>query len=101
MATKTVLGEYGSSRCSRVRRGSEPNRPRRQSGDCHRRGTRHRPRHRAAAGGIGGAIALEGDVTEPAMIEAALAATERQLGPSDILINNAGISGPNHPLDEY
>src|SRR5262249_4426271 len=55
----------------------------------------------AASGEIPGALALVADVTDPATIETALAATQARLGPPDILINNAGISGPNHPLDEY
>jgi 2-dehydro-3-deoxy-L-rhamnonate dehydrogenase (NAD+) len=56
---------------------------------------------RAAAQEIAGAIDLACDVTEPATIDAALAATEARLGAPDILVNNAGISGPNLPLDEY
>jgi NAD(P)-dependent dehydrogenase (short-subunit alcohol dehydrogenase family) len=56
---------------------------------------------RAAAGAIAGAIDLACDVTDLAMIDAALAATEARLGAPDILVNNAGISGPNFPLDEY
>jgi 2-dehydro-3-deoxy-L-rhamnonate dehydrogenase (NAD+) len=55
----------------------------------------------AAAQEIAGAIDLACDVTEPATIDAALAATEARLGAPDILVNNAGISGPNLPLDEY
>ncbi|HEX6443087.1 MAG TPA: SDR family NAD(P)-dependent oxidoreductase [Stellaceae bacterium] len=55
----------------------------------------------AAAGTIPGATALKADVTDPATIAAALAASEARLGPPDILVNNAGISGPNFPLDEY
>src|SRR5262245_4385063 len=55
----------------------------------------------AAAAELPGALALAADVTDPATIETALAATQVRLGPADILINNAGISGPNHPLDEY
>jgi 2-dehydro-3-deoxy-L-rhamnonate dehydrogenase (NAD+) len=56
---------------------------------------------RAAAQEIAGAIDLACDVTEPATIDAALAATEARLGAPDILVNNAGISGPNLSLDEY
>jgi 2-dehydro-3-deoxy-L-rhamnonate dehydrogenase (NAD+) len=55
----------------------------------------------AAAAEIAGAIDLAADVTDPATIAAALAATEARLGAPDILVNNAGISGPNFPLDEY
>jgi 3-oxoacyl-[acyl-carrier protein] reductase len=56
---------------------------------------------RSAAAEIAGAIDVACDVTDPATIASALAATEARLGPPDILVNNAGISGPNHPLDEY
>jgi 3-oxoacyl-[acyl-carrier protein] reductase len=56
---------------------------------------------RDAAGAIAGAIDLACDVTDPATIDAALAATETRLGAPDILVNNAGIAGPNFPLDEY
>ncbi len=41
------------------------------------------------------------DLTDPAVIGAALAATETRFGPPDIQVNNAGISGPNFPLSEY
>jgi 2-dehydro-3-deoxy-L-rhamnonate dehydrogenase (NAD+) len=56
---------------------------------------------KSAAAEIAGAIDLACDVTDPATIATALAATEARLGPPDILINNAGISGPNHSLDAY
>jgi NAD(P)-dependent dehydrogenase (short-subunit alcohol dehydrogenase family) len=59
------------------------------------------PAARAAAAEIAGSIDLVADVTDPATIDAALAATETRLGPPDILVNNAGIAGPNFPLDEY
>ncbi len=55
----------------------------------------------AAAAAIAGASGIVCDVTDPATIAAALAATESRLGAPDILINNAGIAGPNFPLDEY
>ena len=54
-----------------------------------------------AAMSIVNAVEFVADVTEPASIERALAATQAQLGAPDILVNNAGITGPNHPLDEY
>ena len=41
------------------------------------------------------------DVTDHEAIGAALAATERALGPVDILVANAGITGPNAPVEEY
>ncbi len=55
----------------------------------------------ATASEIAGTVALAADVTDPASIDAALAATETRLGPPGILVNNAGIAGPNYPLDEY
>jgi NAD(P)-dependent dehydrogenase (short-subunit alcohol dehydrogenase family) len=54
-----------------------------------------------AAMSIVNAVDFVADVTDPASIAAALAATQAQLGAPDILVNNAGITGPNHPLDEY
>jgi 3-oxoacyl-[acyl-carrier protein] reductase len=45
--------------------------------------------------------ALAVDVTDLAAVESATAATRQTLGGIDILINNAGIAGPNHPLWEY
>lgn len=41
------------------------------------------------------------DVTDPASIAAALAGSEAALGPVDILIANAGITGPNHLAEDY
>ena len=52
-----------------------------------------------AAGLGGGTIALPLDVTDRASFEAFLAETERQLGPVDAVINNAGIM-PVTPLVE-
>jgi 2-dehydro-3-deoxy-L-rhamnonate dehydrogenase (NAD+) len=40
-------------------------------------------------------------VTDYAAIEAALAATEARLGPLDILVANAGITGPNATVEQY
>jgi 2-dehydro-3-deoxy-L-rhamnonate dehydrogenase (NAD+) len=54
-----------------------------------------------AAMSIVNAVEFVADVTDPASIATALAATQAQLGGPDILVNNAGITGPNHPLDEY
>ena len=56
---------------------------------------------RDTAASIVNAVDFATDVTDPASIAAALAATEAQIGAPDILVNNAGITGPNHPLDEY
>ena len=41
------------------------------------------------------------DITNEKEVDAALAATEKQLGVVDILINNAGIAGPTVKLWEY
>lgn len=41
------------------------------------------------------------DITDWEGVSAAQAETERQAGPVSILVNSAGITGPNHPLDEY
>jgi 3-oxoacyl-[acyl-carrier protein] reductase len=48
-----------------------------------------------------GGFATRVEVTEEAAITAALAATEQALGPVDILFANAGITGPNAPVEEY
>jgi len=49
-------------------------------------------------GGI--AAAAVADVTDPAGLAAAMAALRQQLGPADLLVNNAGILGPAGPLWE-
>jgi len=51
----------------------------------------------AVAAEIGG-LALELDVTSQTSIEDAVARTESELGPIDLLVANAGISGPSEPL---
>ncbi|MDX6465179.1 MAG: hypothetical protein QOI27_219 [Gaiellaceae bacterium] len=51
----------------------------------------------AVAAEIGG-LALELDVTDRASVEDAVAQTESQLGAIDLLVANAGISGPREPL---
>ncbi len=59
---------------------------------------------RAAAGAaeeIAGARSFFADVTDPETIAKALAESEAALGAPDILIANAGISGPNFPLADY
>jgi len=48
----------------------------------------------------GRALALAADVASPADVGRVAAETEARLGPVDILINNAGVSGPNTPLSE-
>lgn len=55
---------------------------------------------RAAAAELG-AHAEAMDVTDAASIGRALAATEAALGPVEVLVANAGITGPNHLLEEY
>src|SRR2546426_37103 len=49
----------------------------------------------ASISGAGGtAIALPGDVSDPESVTVAVQQVERLLGPIDLLINNAGVSGP-------
>lgn len=47
------------------------------------------------------ALALTVDVTDFASITAALDETEARLGPVEVLVANAGITGPNHRLEDY
>lgn len=51
-----------------------------------------------AAGGR--ALALTADVTDSAAVEQAVTSVERQLGPLDLLVNNAGVGGPLGPAWE-
>jgi len=46
-------------------------------------------------------LALRVEVADEASVAAAVAATEAALGPIDILINNAGVTGPNGPVETY
>ncbi len=46
---------------------------------------------------IDGALSLTGDVREPASVEAAVADAESQLGPLDILVCAAGVTGDSLP----
>lgn len=55
----------------------------------------------AAAESLEGALALAVDIAETAACTEALARTEAALGPVAILVNSAGIAGPNHPLADY
>jgi len=48
----------------------------------------------------GRAIAFAADVVDPDAVAAAVSEAEARLGPVSILVNNAGISGPNTPLWE-
>ena len=52
----------------------------------------------AAAGGQ--ALPLEGDVSNEADVGRFVAQTERTLGPIDVLVNNAGITGPTAAVTE-
>jgi NAD(P)-dependent dehydrogenase (short-subunit alcohol dehydrogenase family) len=56
---------------------------------------------RAELASQGTVQALAVDVTDLDAVESATARTRQTLGGIDILINNAGIAGPNHPLWEY
>jgi 3-oxoacyl-[acyl-carrier protein] reductase len=54
---------------------------------------------RAALGGEVHTVAV--DIVDAEAVVAAHAATETALGPVSILVNSAGIAGPNHTLDTY
>ena len=59
-------------------------------------------RARQSAASLGkGAVAVEVDVTSEESIDKALAATEDQLTPPDILVASAGITGPNTTVVSY
>jgi NAD(P)-dependent dehydrogenase (short-subunit alcohol dehydrogenase family) len=47
------------------------------------------------------AMAIACDIANEASIDAALRATEAALGPVSILVNSAGIAGPNGPVETY
>lgn len=55
----------------------------------------------AGGGGVGGgrALAVTADITDPAAVEAAVAAILAGLGPVDILVNNAGVPGSGRFVD--
>jgi 2-dehydro-3-deoxy-L-rhamnonate dehydrogenase (NAD+) len=55
----------------------------------------------AAAGRIAGAIGCAVDVTDEAAVATALALTEKRLGPVDILVTSAGVTGPNTSVAQY
>jgi len=55
----------------------------------------------AAAWRIAGALGCAIDVTDEAAVATALALTEERLGPVDILVTSAGITGPNASVAEY
>ncbi|MBV8914403.1 MAG: SDR family oxidoreductase [Acetobacteraceae bacterium] len=48
-----------------------------------------------------GAFALNVDVTDPASVAAAAQQTAMQAGAIQVLVNSAGITGPNAAVDEY
>ncbi|MGE0283144.1 MAG: SDR family NAD(P)-dependent oxidoreductase [Rhizobiaceae bacterium] len=55
-----------------------------------------------AAGALGEAAKFQVvDISKPEASVAARERTEAESGPISILINSAGIAGPNHPLDAY
>ena len=55
----------------------------------------------AAATRLQGAFGTKTDVTDAEAVAAALVATERKLGPVDILVASAGITGPNASVTDY
>ncbi|MCV3206532.1 SDR family oxidoreductase [Mesorhizobium sp. YC-39] len=66
--------------------------------NCHRRDVRGD----AAVGELGDAArAVVVDITDAEAVLAAHARTEDEIGDVSILVNSAGIAGPNHTLDAY
>ena len=60
------------------------------------------PGNGAAMSGLSdGTLAIECDITDLASVEAAYARTCDLLGTPSILVNSAGIAGPNAPMDSY
>lgn len=55
----------------------------------------------AMAGFSGETFATSCDVSDISSVLTALARTEDALGPVDILVNSAGIAGPNMPIQDY
>ena len=49
----------------------------------------------------GDTFATACNIAEMASVQAALSLTEQALGPVDILVNSAGIAGPNAPITDY
>src|SRR5262245_56674708 len=59
------------------------------------------PRARQSATSLHSAIAVEVDVANAGSVAAALATTEAELAPPDILIASAGVTGPNATVVSY
>lgn len=55
----------------------------------------------SAMEGLGAGLAVPCDITDQASVEAAFQTTCDSLGTPSILVNSAGIAGPNAPLAEY
>ncbi|HKE16642.1 MAG TPA: SDR family NAD(P)-dependent oxidoreductase [Kofleriaceae bacterium] len=55
----------------------------------------------AAAAQRAGQVSLAVDVTDEHAVAAAVARSETLVGPIDILVTSAGITGPNLPTEEY
>ena len=64
-----------------------------------REGARVATLARSASAGAG-VLAIQGDVGQPGDVERAFAEIERQLGPVDIVLNNAAILGPAQAVAE-
>lgn len=58
-------------------------------------------RNAAAVADLEGAIAVKCDVSDYASVEAALAQTVEAFGHPSIVVNSAGIAGPNVPVADY
>ena len=54
-----------------------------------------------AARELDGVEAHAVDITDPDAVTAAHEATEAVLGPVGVLVNSAGVAGPNHALEDY
>jgi NAD(P)-dependent dehydrogenase (short-subunit alcohol dehydrogenase family) len=46
-------------------------------------------------------IVVELDITRPESVQGLISLVRTMEGPIDVLINNAGISLPNHPTDDF
>ena len=54
-----------------------------------------------AAPGLDGVLRVQADIASEESVAAALEETRRALGSVSILVNSAGIAGPNHTLETY